>query len=553
VAKLPVEPLTLASARELPADDWFEDVTERSGIRFGYRNGFEAEQLTLLETVGGGVALFDFDGDGDLDVFVTGGGRMEGNPIRVFGRASALFRNDGDWRFTDITGESSLDTSAMYSHGCEVGDFDRDGFPDLLVTGFGGCQLWHNDRGRRFENVTESAGLTADDWSASAAWADFDRDGWLDLYVTNYAAWKPGKPEICLHDKLGGKYRDTCAPTMYGGQRDRLWRNRRDGTFEDVSERAGLLPAMRGLGVVAGDFDADGWIDFFVVNDVHENQLYWGAAQLPLHEGAVLAGLAFSPSGEREGSMGVDLADFNGDGKADLFYTNFAGQDNSLLLATGKRGYSNVTSRWGLSGPSRRWVGFGTIAADFDLDGRPDLFVANGHVLYESPSAPYRQPAQIFRNDAGARMVEVSEQGGSYFSVPHVGRGVAVGDLDNDGAPDLVIVHQNDPVTLLRNLHSSPRILKLTLKGTTSNPEAIGSSVSVRQADRLWVQWVRGGGSYLSHSDVRLQFALPTSEPAKITVTWPSGDTEDFSATTLETSHQLTEGTGRANSARHPQ
>ena len=549
-AKLPAELPAPAQPREPRSDDWFEDVTERSGIRFGYRNGCEAGHFTLLETVGGGVALFDCDGDGDLDVFVTGGGRIEGNPIQVFGRSSALFRNDGDWRFTEITAESGLDTKALYSHGCEVGDFDRDGFPDLIVTGFGGCQLWHNDGGRRFKNVTELAGLKANDWSTSAAWADFDRDGWLDLYVANYAEWQPGKPEICLHDKVGGKYRDTCAPSLYSGQRDRLWRNRRDGTFEDVTEQAGLLPAMRGMGVVAGDFDADGWIDYFVVNDVHENQLYWGTGQLPFREGAVLVGAALSPTGEREGSMGVELADFNGDGRTDLFYTNFAGQDNSLLLANEKRGFLNVTSRWGLSGPSRRWVGFGTVAADFDLDGWPDLCVANGHVLYAAPTAPYHQPAQLFRNDAGTRMLDVSEQGGTYFSVPHVGRGVAVGDLDNNGTPDLVIVHQNDPVALLRNRHSSPHILKLTLCGAVSNLDAIGSRVMVQQAGRRWVQWVRGGGSYLSHSDVRLQFALPTMEPAEVTVTWPSGATEVFSVKTWEQALQLKEGTSGAISDR---
>ena len=550
VARLPVEPPPPSRPRTPRADDWFEEMTDRSGIRFVYHNCFEAGHLTLLETVGGGVALFDFDGDGDLDVFVTGGGRIDGNPIQVIGRPSALFRNDGDWRFTEITTEIGLDTTALYSHGCEVGDFDRDGFPDVIVTGYGGCQLWHNEAGRRFKNVTELAGLKAEDWSTSAAWADFDRDGWLDLYVANYVDWKPGKPEICLHDKLGGKYRDTCAPSLYSGQRDRLWRNRRDGTFEDVTEKAGLLPAMRGLGVVAGDFDADGWIDFFVVNDVHENQLYWGTEQLPLREGGVLAGVALSPTGEREGSMGVELADFNGDGNADLFYTNFAGQDNSLLLATGNRGFLNVSTRWGLTGPSRRWVGFGTVAADFDLDGWPDLMVANGHVLYDSATAPYRQPAQLFRNDAGTRMIEATEQGGSYFHVPHVGRGVAVGDLDNNGTPDLVIVHQNDPVSLLRNRHSSPHVLKLTLRGAASNLEAIGSRVTVQQAGRRWTQWVRGGGSYLSHSDVRLQFALPSMEPAEVTVTWSSGATEVFSVTALEQSHQLTEGTSRANSDR---
>lgn len=545
-ARLPEKSTARTSARAPRNDDWFEDMTDGSGVSWAYRNGFEAKFFTLLETVGGGVALWDFDRDGDLDLFIAGGGELSGPPIHVAGRPSVLYRNDGDWQFRDVTSEMGLDTSRLYSHGCAVGDFDRDGYSDLAISGFGGIQLWKNESGHRLREVTEQAGLQNKSWATGLAWADYDRDGWLDLYVTNYVEWQPGEPEICLQDRADGKYHDTCAPTLYSGQRDALWHNRRDGRFEDVSDQAGLVPRMRGLGVVAEDFDGDHWIDFFVTNDVNENQMYWGGPELPFRETGVLSGVALSPTGEREGSMGVEVADFNGDGDADLFYTNFAWQDNSLLLWSGQRGFLNVTARWGLAEASRRWVGFGTVAGDFDLDGWPDLFVANGHVLYEGPNSPHYQPAQLFRNVAGNRMAEVTEQSGPYFSVPHVGRGVAVGDLDNNGTPDIVVVHQNDSVTLLRNRRVAGPFVSLLLKGTISNPDAVGARVTVQQGEQHWTQWIRGGGSYLSHSDLRLLFALPTDAPVTATVTWPSGTTEVFSELVVRKPHQLREGTGYA-------
>lgn len=547
VARLPIDdppPHRLSQTRELRQTDWFEDVTDRTGIRFAYHNGIEGRHFTLLETVGGGVALFDFDGDDDLDVFVVGGGRIDGPPLIPRGRPSALYRNEGGWRFIDVTNNLGIDTSGLYSHGCTVGDFDRDGFPDLIVSGFGGCQLWKNDRARRFLNVTESAGLRAQDWSSSVAAVDFDRDGWLDLYVANYATWQPGQEETCLFDDPSGKYRDVCSPSLYPGQRDRLWHNRRDGTFEDFSEQAKLVADTRGLGVIAVDFDDDGWQDVFVANDVQENQLYWGGPELPLREEGLLAGVAVSPSGRREGSMGVEVADFNGDGKPDLFYTNFAWENNSLLLNDGARGFLNVTESWKLAEPSRQWVGFGCVAADFDGDGWQDLFVANGHVLYDYATSPYYQPPQLFRNMRGTTFQEQSEHGGPYFSTSHVGRGVACGDLDNDGAPDLLVVHQNHPVTVLRNRRPPEHWVRLVLRGTASNLDGIGAKVTVRQAGRSWTRWLRGGGSYLSHCDPRPMFALPRDDAATVSVTWPCGRSEVFADVRLNQPQPITEGTG---------
>lgn len=545
LAPLPSEKLDKAVPRAARPDDWFADMTERSGIKFAYQNGFEARCYTLLETVGGGVALIDFDRDGDLDVFFNGGGKLAGPPVVVSGRPGALYRNDGDWKFTDVTTAMGLGASDLYTHGCIAGDYNRDGWPDLVVTGYGGCRLYHNVGGTRFEDVTRLAGLTDVDWFTAAAFGDYDRDGWLDLFVVAYADWKPGANPTCLYDELQGKRRDVCPPQAYAGRQHRLWRNRGNGKFDDVSEAAGLRSEMRGLGVVCVDFDADGWPDWFVANDVQENQLYFGGPHLPLEEQGALAGVAYSLTGEREGSMGTDVGDFNGDGIADLFYTNFTQQDNSLLQGDGVRGFMNVTEKVGLAGPSRVWVGFGCGLTDFNRDGWPELFVINGNVFYDSPESAYRQPSQLFRNLAGDRFVEASSQGGPYFSVPHPGRGAAVGDLDNDGSPDLVIVHQNEPVVLLRNQQSSPHWVRVQLRGTTSNVEGYGARVTLQAGDKRWTQWLASGRGYLSQSDTRLLFALPADTSVSVTVDWPLGTSETFSPLTLRTTHELVEGTGQ--------
>lgn len=546
LAPLPSEHQRNQKARALRPDDWFDDYTERAGVRFAYRDGNEARWYTLLETVGGGAALFDFDRDGDLDLFLVGGGEFLEKPQRIAGRPCALYRNDGDWRFTDVSAAAGVADTGFYSHGATVGDFDRDGFPDLFVTGLGGVRLYRNRHDGTFEDVTKTSRLDCPGWNTAAAWADVDRDGWLDLFVVTYANWELTKPEVCTQEHPLGKVRDACAPTRFPGARDSLWRNRGNGTFEDVSAAAGLSSERRGMGIVAADFDEDGWIDFYVANDVHENDLYFGGPQLPLVESAVLAGAAFSASGEREGSMGVDVGDADGDGRADLFYTNFAGQDDSLLQQFDNRGFLNVSDRYGLAAPTRKWVGFGAGFVDFDSDGWLDLFVANGHVLYAPQGNSYFQPAQLFRNQAGKRFTEVTGSGGPYFSIPHAGRGAAVGDLDNDGAPDLVIVHQNDPVSLLRNQLPAGRWVRVELRGVKSNTDAVGAKVTAPFGERTLTRYVRGGGGYLSYFDPRVLLPAAGDEPLDVTVVWPSGEREVFTGLDQRKTHELVEGTGRA-------
>ena len=526
------------------ADDWFEDATERSGVRFEYHDGGTGGFYTLLETVGGGATLFDYDGDGDLDLFLGGGGEMIGPPIVVHGRRCALYRNDGKLHFTDVTDEAGLGDDRLYTHGATAADFDRDGDPDLFVAGYRGCRLYRNEGNGRFTDITEAAGLRCPDWNVAGCWADFDRDGWLDLYVMTYADCVPDARERCLNDN---GMRDVCAPSSYPGSRNRVFRNRRDGTFEDMTEQAGLVRKNKGLGVVAADFDDDGWIDVFIANDAEENQLYLGGPGFKFREEGTVSGVAFSANGEREGSMGCDVGDFDADGLPDLWYANFSSQDNSLCRRNAGPGFFNVSDRTGMTGVSRPWVGFGTGFVDFDLDGWPDIAVSNGHVWYESRESPYFQPAQLFRNAEGKRFEDFSDRGGPYFSVPHAGRGFAAGDLDNDGAEDLVISRQNDPVVILRNRAAAGKPwVRVALRGTQSNPDAIGAKLWTEYRGRKLVRWVRGGGGFCAQFDSRVLF--PADGPAStVTVHWPSGATESFDNLAREKTHVLVEGTGRKN------
>jgi hypothetical protein len=523
-------------------DDWFEDVTERTGVAFAYQDGRKMKFYQLLEPVGGGVASFDYDHDGDIDLLFTGGGHFKGPPLRVGGERSALFRNEGELRFVEVGEEMGLVDDTLFTHGCTVGDFDRDGWPDLFIAGFEGCKLYRNDGGKRFVDVTDKSGLVCNSWNINGIWFDYDRDGWLDLYVVTYADWQPDATRRCANDK---GLRDVCGPTLFEGKRDYLFQNQRDGTFVDVTNQAGLVERNRGLGVVTGDFNDDGWMDVYVVNDVQENQLYLGRCKLPFTEQGIAKGVAYSGSGEREGSMGVDIGDFDNDGLADIFYTNYTNQDNSLMKRLPGGGFVNIGDVAGVVGTSRMWVGFGTGFADFDHDGWSDIFVVNGHVAYDRRDSPYFQPAQLFANIDGKKIEDISDRGGPYFSVPHAGRGASVCDLDDDGSLDMVIVHQNDPVVVLRNRNSNKSWVRVSLRGTKSNTDAIGAKVTLKEGGRTLTKWQRGGRGYLAYFDPRHLFPLTKSSPVEITVRWPTGTSEVFADLTPGQTHELVEGSGR--------
>lgn len=526
-------------------DDWFEDVTAKTGIRFTYRNGREADEYTLLETVGGGAALLDFDQDGDLDIFLTGGGQFTGNPLQVKGWPHAFFRNEGNWRFTDDTEHVGLASAGDYSMGCAVGDYNRDGFPDLYVTCYGKDELWKNENGRYFVNVTMEAELNFSGWSTGAAWADYDGDGHLDLYVAGYADWSPETRESWCGDKAN-QVRDCCGPGVYAGAPDRLFRNRGDGKFDDVTGPAKLQQNGHGLGVLAADLNNDGWIDFYVANDTDPNNLYWGGPALPLQEGATAAGAAFSEFGESEGSMGIDVGDYNHDGTGDVWVTNFENEENSLYRSDGNGLFTHLTMGTGLGAVNRRHVGFGTGFVDFNHDGWDDLYVLNGNVFYHIGIEPHQQQAFVFQNIRGEHFENVTTNAGPYFSIPHAARGAAVGDLDSDGASDLVIVHHNSPVAVLRNRNIPRSWIGVDLRGSPANIDGIGARVVVSFGEQKLVKWRCSGRGYLSNSDHRLLFPLTDVEPATIEVHWPKGHHEVFSNLAPRQFHRLIQGTGRS-------
>ena len=525
--------------------DWFADVPDAFNVAPVYADGSEGGFYLLLETIGGGAASLDFDRDGDEDlVFTQGGGLSKAHgpeTIAIRGRPSRLYRNSGQLPFVDVTHLAGLEDDRHYTHGCTVCDFDADGFDDVVVAGYGGLQLWQNRGDGTFAERAETLGFTSSAWNITPAAADYDGDGLVDLYVVTYADWSPGREQFCPNDQ---GFRDVCGPTLYEGARDLLFRNTGEG-FVNVADEVGLVPENRGLGVVTADFNHDGRIDFAVVNDVQENQLYLNGPDGRFREEGTLWGSAYSPTGEREASMGVEAGDYDGDGFIDLWYTNYALQDNSLLRNLDGTGFVHAAREVGLAGVSWPWVGFGTLLADFDGDGWDDIFIANGHVAYERRDSPYYQPAQLFQSEQGQRFVDVSESGGPYFDIRWSGRGAVKTDWDNDGAWDLVVSHQNEPAALLHNRRAPQSWIKLDLVGAQANRNAIGAEVRYQRGDRTVHLWKVGGGSYCSHSDRRLNPALPDeSGPVDILVRWPGGGSETFARLGLKTTHALIEGQG---------
>lgn len=547
--------------------DVFRDVTASSGIDFTYRNGQEAEHFAILESLGGGVALLDYDGDGLLDIFVTGGGYFDGPPKKgtvplssrgqspfsedkqqIKGYGSRLYKNLGGWKFRDVTKEVGLDQPVFYTHGCAVGDFNRDGWPDLLVTGWGRVVLYRNEPdgkgGRRFVDVTQEAGLTEALWSTSAAWADLDGDGYPDLYVCQYVNWS-----FANNPRCGGYAakipRDVCPPKTFTGLPHRLYRNNGNGTFTDVSKEAGLRPTAepgkeepgKGLGVVIVDVNGDGKPDIYVANDTVDNFLYINQStpgQLRFEEVGLPSGVARDERGVPNGSMGTDAADYDGSGRPSLWCTNYENEMHALYRNLGKGMFFFSTPASGIAAIGQSYVGFGTGFLDLDNHGYPDLVIANGHVIRFPGSSGLRQRPVLLRNKGNSRFAEISRQGGPYFRSEHIGRGLAIGDLDNDGLPDLVISHANEPVVLLRNeAQVGNHWLGVELQGR-DHADVTGAKLVLEVAGRRLTAFAKGGGSYLSASDRRHLFGLGKAERIeRLTVTWPSGQEQHWSGDAL--------------------
>jgi hypothetical protein len=543
--------------------DYFQDVTAGSDLDFTYHNGQEAGHLSILETLGGGVALLDFDGDGLLDVFVTGGGGFTGqdNP-EITGLPCKLFKNLGGWKFQDVTADVGLDKLSFYTHGAAVADYDRDGWPDLLVTGWGRLALFHNVAapgskwGRRFEEVTEPAGLKDHLWSTSAAWGDLDGDGWPDLYVCHYVNWSFKNNPSCL---ARPGIRDTCPPGRFEALPHILYHNNGDGTFTDVSEKAGLYQRntrqySKGLGVLIADFDDDGRPDIFVANDQTQNLLYLNKGAMQFEEDAMRRGVARDDLGRGNASMGVDAADYDGSGFLSLFVTNFRNELHSLFRNRGAGHFTYASKSAGLAAFGSDTVSWGTGFLDVDLDGAEDLVFVSGHVFqHPAPPDTVQQRAFLLRNlktptdrPHEVRFADVSEAAGPYFREKHSGRGLAIGDLDNDGRPDLVISHLNEPVVLLRNTSGEGcHWLGVELVGR-DHRDVVGAKVTLEVGNRRLVRAVKGGGSYCSSSDRRLLFGLgrgpETPEECKLTVRWPGGAVQTLDRVHADCYWRLQEG-----------
>lgn len=538
-AALPFAENVVRNIRSPRDGDWFEDRAPELGVNFTYQDGSDAGHYQLLESVGGGVAILDYDADGWVDLFFAGGGSLTANDgsIVVGGRSAGLFRNIDARSMENVTQSAGVNSAATYTHGVTVSDVNGDGFQDVIVAGYGAIQVWVNTGDGEFIEQGEMFGLLSDAWNVSPAAADIDNDGLVDIYLLTYTDWQPDPKRVCYNDK---QLHDICGPTMFSGTRDRVFRNQGQ-RFIDISGEVGTVSKNRGLGVLMADLDDNGFIDIAVVNDVEENLLYFNAGTFPLSEDGVLGGIAYSNSGEREGSMGVDLADFDGDGSPDLWYTNYTHQDNSLLRNIGGSGFVHCAELFGLSGDSRSWVGFGTGFGDFNSDGWPDIYVINGHVAYDRLDSPYFQPPQLFVSLDGERYKQISELGGPYFEHRRSGRGSAVVDWNNDGGLDLAVVHQNEPAALLTNRTAPSTWLSVDLIGTSVERSAVGASVAVTTSQRTLTQWKISGGGYASQRDGRLLFALPDNSPVDLTVTWLGG-AEDAYAGILPGSYKLIEG-----------
>jgi hypothetical protein len=551
-----------APAAERP--EWFADVAKSSGVDFVHFNGMSGA-LYYPEIMGPGVALLDYDNDGDLDIYLVQG-QMLGAGKSVAEATFApqgplrdrLFRNDtvvgadGALRFTEVTGTSGIEIRS-YGMGVAVGDFNNDGRVDIYRTGLNGSVMLRNNGDGTFADVTSRTG-TGDggDWGVSASFVDYDRDGWLDLFVGNYLIYSLDADVQCL--SVTGQ-RDYCPPNSYRARPSRLYHNRGDGTFEDVTARA-LVGGAFGpaLGVAAADFNADGWIDLYVANDGQPNQLWINQRNGTFKDTAFVSGSAVNSAGNATASMGVDAADFDNDGDDDLIITNWLDQMNTLFVNDGTGNFDDRKAASGLGPPSLAKTGFGTGWLDFDNDGWLDLFVANGSVATIEAQARAKQPFplrmtnQLYRNLGNGRFEDVSKSAGGVFATADVGRGAAFGDVDNDGRTDILIGSASGPVRLLMNrVRNDNHWLGLRLVGKGGRDMLGARAEVVRPGVATLVRRARADGSYASANDPRVLVGLgPHAEAPLVRVRWPGGRTEEWPGVAIDRWTTLTEGSGHA-------
>jgi hypothetical protein len=529
-----------AGDRPAPPPIVFRDRGDEAGVSFRFEDGSRGRH-DLPEIMGGGVGLIDADGDGWLDLFFCNGGPIVGTQDRT-DPPCRFYRNNRDGTFLDATGAAGA-PGPSYAMGVAVGDVDGDGRDDLFVTGWRDQRLYRNAGDGRFEDVTRHAGLTSDLWSTSAAFADLDRDGDLDLYVAGYLDYDPNRAPFC--SAPDGR-RDFCGPEDFPAQPDRLYRNHGDGTFTDVSRSAGIdLAEGRGLGVLIADLSGDGLLDIFVANDGTACWLFENKGGLRFEEVGLAAGVAFDGQGQALAGMGVASGDIDGDGRPDLLVSNFLGRATIAFLARGDGTYIDASASLGLVAATRDVLGFGLAACDFNGDGRLDLIQANGHVLDRARlGSPFAMRPSVLVNDGG-RLRDASAGAGPWFARAILGRGLAVGDLDRDGRPDVVVNALDAPAAILRNESEAGHVLALDLVGRCPR-QPFGARVRAHVAGHTIVGGLPGGGSYLSASDRRLYLGLGESRRVdRLEVAWPSGRVESWEDLEAGTPRRLEEGTGR--------
>ena len=530
----------------------FRDVTQQSGIHFTHNNGAFGKKF-LPETLGPGVAFIDYDNDGWPDIFLVNGMDWPGHAQKH--TTPKLYHNNHDGTFTDVTHKAGLDVE-MYGMGAAVGDYDNDGFDDLFVTALGQSRLFHNNRNGTFTDVNQKAGFTGPhELSTSAAWVDYDKDGRLDLVVGNYVQWTQ---ESDLYCTLDGKNKSYCTPESYKGTAARLWHNRGDGTFEDVTQKAGLgEPTSKTMGIAVLDYDNDGWPDLLFSNDTQPNKLYRNNGNGTFSEKGVIAGVAFSEDGVARAGMGVDAADYDHSGYPSVMITNFSNQMLSLYHNEGKGLFVDEAPQSAIGRATLLTLGFGCFFFDYDLDGWPDIFIANGHIDPEiqkvQTNVKYAMPPHLFRNLGKGKFEEVTSAMGSAFIVPRVGRGAAYADINNDGRLDLLLATNGGPVYLFRNeaeaAAAANRSLRIKLVGTKSNRDGIGAVARVTSGGDTQTQMLRSGSSYLSSSELVLTFGLGQHEKAdSIEIRWPSGQVDHLAGVSTGQTIIVTEGNGQTSS-----
>ena len=526
----------------------FRDITQKAGIHFVHNNAAFGKKY-LPETMGPGVAFIDYDNDGWPDIFLVNGMDWPGHA----GKHSTpkLYHNNHDGTFTDVTHKAGLDVE-LFGMGVAVGDYDNDGYDDLFVTAMGQSHLFHNNGNGTFTDVTQKAGLAGPkEFSTSAAWVDYDKDGKLDLVVGNYVQWSMENDLYCT---LDGKSKSYCTPESYKGISVRLWHNRGDGTFEDVTKKAGLgEPTSKTLGIAILDYDNDSWPDLLFSNDTQPNKLYRNNGNGTFTEKAVVAGIAFSEDGVARAGMGVDAADYDHSGVASILITNFSNQMLSLYHNEGKGLFVDEAPRSEIGRASLLTLGFGCFFFDYDLDGWPDIFIANGHIDVDiqrvQPNVKYAMPPHLFRNMGKGNFVEVTKQMGAAFATARVGRGAAYADINNDGRLDLLLSTNGGPAYLFENDVAAGAIanksLRVKLIGTKSNRDGIGAVVKLTSGGETQSQMMRSGSSYLSASELVLTFGLGQKNKAEtVEIRWPSGQTDRLTNVDAGQMIRVTEGKG---------